>query len=89
MQIIEAEFDEGDTADHIFWGTQGSDLECLGKALWLFLSGLGVVKYGNSKLNMSKGRVDVQVEKKMMAKFGKGAEIRTLLMVRCFISRAK
>ena len=47
-----------------------------------------MVEYGNSKPNMSKGRANVQVEKKMMAKFGKGTEIRTLLMVRCFVSRA-
>ena len=87
-QIIEAEFDEDDAADHIFRGAQGSDLERLGKALRPFLSGLGVVEHGNSKPNMSKGRANVQVEKKMMAKFGKGTEIRTLLMVRCFVSRA-
>ena len=87
-QIIEAEFDKDDATDQIFQGAQGSDLECLGKALQLFLSGLGVVEYGNSKPNMSKGQANVQVEKKMMAKFGKGMEIRTLLMVRCSISRA-
>ena len=89
MQTIEAEIDKDNAMDHIFPGVQGGDLERLGKALWPFLSGLGVVEYGRSKPNMSKGRADVQAEKKIMAKFGKGTEIRTLLMVRCSVSGAK
>ena len=89
MQTIEAEIDEDDIADRIFQGVQGSDLECLGRALRPFLSGLGVVEYGRSKSNMSKGRANVQAEKKMVAKLAKGTEVRTLLMVRCFVSRAR
>ena len=75
MQTIEAEIDKDNAMDHIFPGVQGGDLEHLGKALWPFLSGLGVVEYGRSKPNMSKGQADVQAKKKMMAKFGKGMEI--------------
>ena len=89
MQTIEAEIDEDNVADCIFQGVQGSDLECLGRALRPFLSGLGVVEYGRSKPNMSKRQANVQAEKKMVAKLAKGMEVWTLLMVRCFVSRAK
>ena len=48
-----------------------------------------MVEYGRSKLNMGKGQANVQAEKKMVTELAKGTEIWTLLMVRCFISRAK